>query len=1101
MTAAKAKRRKATAAPPTAPATSGLLAVRILDWARGSAGLVYVASSERRADEIGRVLRGLAPEAEILVFPPWDCLPYDRASPSREIMGRRTAVLRRLAEGAGAPILVTTPDALVQRVPPREVWADASYAFRTGDRLDMAALESFCRRAGYTIDHRVDEAGEIAIRGQVVDIFPAGAAAPYRLEHAEETITAIRCYDAVSQRTLQEVETLVLAPASELVLPESDEEPVERLAGIEHALPDFYPRLETVLDYLPGATVVLAPGAEDRHQGNLEQIAEAYEARTTMRAERAANGGRPALTPDRLYLTETEWAAQLDAHPTIRLEEPPADAAGETVPRFAAESAPNRAFAAYLRESLDAGRRVALAAGTERDLRAMSRRAGLDEQPESAAGWDAVLAAPPGALLSLSLDLDAGFVDEEAGVAVIAAADLLGRRAQAAETAAQPLALGEAEFRLGDAVIHIDHGMGVLKGLESGPAGDVVRLEYAGNTNRMVPVEEIDRIWRYGSEAESVTLDRLEGEAWPKRRAKVEAEIRETATRLAELARERAETEAPKLVPPRRAYERFAARFPFSETPDQLRAIEDTLRDLASGRPMDRLVCGDVGFGKTEVALRAAAAAALAGKQVAVVAPTTVLVRQHVQTFTRRFVDMGVTVAHLSRLVKPGEAKAVKAGLKDGSIQLVIGTHALAAKGIEFADLGLVIIDEEQRFGTAHKAKLRDLARSAHVLTLTATPIPRTLQAAMVGLQDLSIIATPPARRRPIRTFVMPFDGATAREALLREKRRGGQSFFVCPRIEIIEPMAARLRDLAPELDTVVAHGKMPAAEIDEAMVAFAEGEGDVLLATNIIESGLDVPRANTMLIWRADRFGLSQLHQLRGRVGRGRMRGIAYLLTDPEAKIAEATAKRLQTLEALDRLGAGFAISARDLDLRGAGDLIGEEQAGHVKLIGVGLYQHLLERALLVAKGEALDDDWTPELKFGAAGAIPEAYVPEQEVRLNLYARLAKLQEPREIDALRDEIEDRFGPLPDELEQLVGMARLRPLCRRLGVARIEAGPQAIALTFRPGAGDEDSVKAAVASSDGMVEWKADRLIARRSSGDVAERQRLAADLLERLRG
>jgi transcription-repair coupling factor (superfamily II helicase) len=995
--------------------------------------------------------------------------------------------------------VVTTPDALVQRVPPREVWAGASLAFKIGDRLDLADLESFCRKAGYRIDDRVDEAGEIAIRGQVVDIFPAGAAVPFRLEHPEGTITGIRCYDPVTQRTLRETDSLVLAPASELVLTDGGEDPVERTAGIEHVLPDFYTHLESLPDYLPQAVIYLAPGVKDRHRDNVEQIAEAYEARTTLRAERAASAGRPALPPERLYLTDAEWSALFEAHRTISLEEASGRATGEAVQRFAAESAPNRAFAAFIRDGMKRGRRIVLAAGAERDLRTLVRRAAQNIQPQPAADWDAVLAAPSGALLTLPLALDAGFIDQSAGVAVVAAADLLGRRTQAADAdAPQPLAVGDVEFRLGDAVIHIDHGMAVLRGLEGGAAGDVVRLEYAGNTNRMIPVEEIDRIWRYGSEAESVSLDRLEGEAWPKRRAKVEAEIRETAGRLAELVREREATEAPKLVPPRRAYERFIARFPFSETPDQLRAIDDTLRDLASGRPMDRLVCGDVGFGKTEVALRAAVAAALAGKQVALVAPTTVLVRQHVRTFTRRFADMGIEVSHLSRLVKPAEAKAVKAGLKDGSIRMVIGTHALAAKGVGFADLGLVIIDEEQRFGTADKAKLRALARHLHVLTLTATPIPRTLQAAMVGLQDLSIIATPPVRRRPIRTFLASFDSAMVREALLREKRRGGQSFFVCPRIEDIEPMRARVRDLAPELEVVVAHGKMPAEQIDEAMVGFADGQGDVLLSTNIIESGLDVPQANTMLIWRADRFGLAQLHQLRGRVGRGRMRGIAYFLTDPESRIGEATTKRLQTLEALDRLGAGFAISARDLDMRGAGDLMGEEQAGHVKLIGLGLYQHLLERALRAAKGESLDDDWSPELKFGTAGSIPENYVPEQDVRLNLYARLARLQEPRDIDALRDEIEDRFGALPEEVEQLIGLARLRPLCRRLGVARIEAGPQAIALSFRPGRGENRGIMEALQGFR-ELQWKGDRLIAKQSSQSVAERQRLAAELLEGL--
>ncbi|MDQ4137112.1 MAG: DEAD/DEAH box helicase, partial [Pseudomonadota bacterium] len=438
-------------------------------------------------------------------------------------------------------------------------------------------------------------------------------------------------------------------------------------------------------------------------------------------------------------------------------------------------------------------------------------------------------------------------------------------------------------------------------------------------------------------------------------------------------------------------------------------------------------------------------------------------------------------------------------GLADGSIRVVIGTHALAGKTVRFKDLGLVVIDEEQRFGLAHKRALRDLARDVHVLTLTATPIPRTLQAAMLGLQDLSVIATPPAQRRPIRTVVAPFDEATVRQALVRERRRGGQSFVVCPRVEDIEPMAKRLAALVPELEVLVAHGKMPAGEIDDVMVRFADGVGDVLLATNIIESGLDVPRANTMLVWRADRFGLAQLHQLRGRVGRGRVRGICYLLTDPEATIAAATRKRLETLESLDRLGAGFAVSARDLDARGAGDLFGEDQAGHVKLIGMGLYRHLLERALKVARGEPPPEEWSPEFNIGLAGRIPDDYVPEAEVRISLYARLANLADENELDALSDEIEDRFGPQPAPVRELFVLTRLKHLCRRLGVSRVDAGPQAIALTFRSDATADPGIQRLIEASGGRLDWRGERLVYARETGTAKEREVVTIKLIEKV--
>jgi transcription-repair coupling factor (superfamily II helicase) len=446
--------------------------------------------------------------------------------------------------------------------------------------------------------------------------------------------------------------------------------------------------------------------------------------------------------------------------------------------------------------------------------------------------------------------------------------------------------------------------------------------------------------------------------------------------------------------------------------------------------------------------------------------------------------------------VTPSEARVVKKGLADGSIRIVVGTHALAAKGVAFKDLGLVIIDEEQRFGAAHKSKLRAMASRGHVLTLTATPIPRTLQSALVGLQQLSIIATPPARRQPIRTFLTEFDPATARQALMRERRRRGQSFVVCSRVEDIEPMREQLAKIVPELRILVAHGQMPPAETDDVMVRFADGEGDILLATNIIESGLDVPRANTMLVWRADRFGLSQLHQLRGRVGRGRIRGTTYLLTEPGQQLPKATEKRLRTLEALDRLGAGFAISAQDLDQRGAGALLGEEQAGHIKLIGAELYQHLLKRAL---RGESYADDWTPELNIGLIGSIPAEYVHEPEVRINLYARIARMDTSESIDDLEEEIEDRFGSIPEALGNLLRLTDMRQICRRLGVARIDAGPQAIALSFRPAAAEKLSVQDVIAESQGTLRWSGERLILDVAEDQAGERERHILDLLAQL--
>ncbi|MDB5446491.1 MAG: hypothetical protein JWQ97_1808, partial [Phenylobacterium sp.] len=909
--------------------------------AAGKDGLVHVASSERRADEIGRALRQFAPDVEVLVLPPWDCLPYDRASPSRECMGRRMAVLARLSEAAEGPrVLVASAEALLQKVPPAKAFRSAFLEVTSGKPLKREVLEAFARTTGYLFDDRIDEPGEIAILGEVADVFPAGAEAPVRISfEAGDRVGEIKRYDPLSQRTEAPLSAVRLGPASELIL--GPDAKVEREPGLEHRAPEIYGRMETVLQRMPHARLAEDPRARPRAAELGEQIQEAYEAR---RALGEVETGLPP--PERLYLTAGALAAELDRR---RAASPPA-AEVRQIPNFALERNPGRAFCDFVAAHLDAGRRVVLT-GLAHELRSLVRaaRRGLEKSPEPVEDWSAATGARPGALLALQADVDAGFEDRATDLVLVCAADVLGGRVAARQAQGAPALLADPDLRVGDVVLHEDHGLGVLTALErvevDGVVRDALRLEYHGGASVLAPVEEFGRVWRYGADAEAVTLDRLNTDAWKTRRAELSREIDRTAEHLVALARARAETSGAVLEPPKAAYARFAARFPFPETPDQSAAIEAVLQDLASGRVMNRLVCGDVGFGKTEVALRAAAAAALCGQQVAVVAPTTVLARQHDETFRRRFAGTGVEVGHLSRLATSAEAKATKAALAEGKLGVVVGTHALAAADVAFQDLGLLIIDEEQRFGAKLKAQLADLAPAAHRLTLTATPIPRTLQLAMVGVEDVSVIATPPARRRPIRTFLAPYDAATVRTALLRERRRGGQSFVVTPRIEDIGSLSDELTRLVPELTVRIAHGGLSPEAVDEAMVAFAGGDGDVLLATNIIESGLDVPRANTMLVWRAELFGLAQLHQLRGRVGRGRTQGVAYLLTDPERTVPEATRARLSTLVAFDRLGSGLEISARDLEIRGAGDLIGEEQAGHVKLIGTALYQKLLTR------------------------------------------------------------------------------------------------------------------------------------------------------------
>ncbi|MBV9537642.1 MAG: DEAD/DEAH box helicase, partial [Acidisphaera sp.] len=832
--------------------------------------------------------------------------------------------------------------------------------------------------------------------------------------------------DPLTQRSGATLPQLVLGPASELVFAE----PRPRTPGLEHFLPAELPGLVGVLDLLPDAPLWLDPGAEEVLADRLALIAEARATRVLLNPD-AEHG----LPPDGLYLDESAWRAASAGRQTLSLQHRDVD----ELPAFAAERDAEDACAAFVGRERDRGRTVGLAG--RRLVRAMAER--LPRPPAPVGGWRAMRTAPAGTVAALPADLDGGFVDPAA--VIVAAADVWGPRS-APSGGSWPA----PTLRPGDAVVDLEHGLAALRGLETvttedGP-GDCLALGFAGEKRLLVPIGEAARIWRYGADATGVSLDHVGGEAWAARRAEIEAEIGETARGLVARAGERAARTAPIFRPPASRMRRFAAGFPHPPTADQRAAIDAVLQDLASGRPADRLVCGDVGFGKTEVALRAAAAAALCGAQVAVVAPTTVLARQHAETFAGRFARLGIAVGALSRLTPAAEARRVRAGLADGSVAIAIGTQALAGRDVRFRNLGLVVIDEEHRFGARQKAMLGRLREGVHVLTLTATPIPRTLQGALGGLQELSVLATPPLRRQPVRTVATPLDPAAVRAALLRERRRGGQSFAVCPRVQDLAAVRALLGELLPDLGILEAHGELPPDDLDRALLRFARGDGDVLLATDIVEAGLDIPRANTMLVWDADRFGLSQLHQLRGRVGRGAARGMAWLFTDPVRKLTPAAQRRLHALETLDRPGAGFAIAARDLDLRGAGDLLGEAQKGHLRAIGMELYQHLLVRAMRAAEGRDPGEDWTPDMALGVPPHIPPDYVPEEALRLSLHMRLVRGEN---AGALAEELEDRFGPLPPEVQATLMVARLRRACRRLGVARLDGGPHGIAARMR----------------------------------------------------
>ncbi|OYX49945.1 MAG: DEAD/DEAH box helicase [Alphaproteobacteria bacterium 32-64-14] len=1037
----------------------GVAATRIAE-ALNKKNVLAIISSDYRARDIYLALQGAAPKAEIVFFGPSDALPGDTQPPTPANTGVRLAALRRARALAKAKakrvICVTTAEAASELLPKPATLDGSLTRFTVGGKIETEAFRTVVRSIGYYEDDRVDEPAEFAMRGRVIDIFPANADNPVRLELADGVVRRIREFDSVSQRGVRDLPFIDLGSA---------------------AWPVLLGRTNALFDYFPDAVIALDPGAATERARFLSLAADA--------------AGGKKTTANQTVVAPAAWDAAIKKRTILDLSA----ADGERTIRFSANVDPLKAMNIEIAAAFKEKARVVIA-GSDHDLRFIKKRLPrkLAQGARPIPGWNE---ADSGWLNRVKLlDMRLPLSWREPKRLVISAREVIGSNAGLAAAAGDSgehlLEIGDV--CIGDVVIHEDHGLAVIAGL-SRPSGasavvEAIELEYGGGARRLVPVEEADRIWRYGADRSAVTLDGLDGVSWRKRRLIIDKAMTETAAEMTRLAKENAKRKGMKIDPDPAAYSEFVTGFPFSETPDQTRAIQAVRDDLASGKPMDRLVIGDVGYGKTEVALRAAALAALAGTQVVISAPTTVLVRQHYETFKARFERTGLKVASLSRLSDTADRKRVKAGLADGSISVVVGTGAVAAEKVEYANLALVVIDEEQRFGAADKAKLRDLAGpSGHLLSLTATPIPRTLQNALLGLKQMSVIATPPARRQPIRTLAGTFDEHQVKTALLREKDRGGQSFVVVPRIQDLDGIEATLNRLVPELSLLKAHGEMAAADIDSAMVRFAGGLGDVLLATNIIEAGLDVPRANTMVVWRADRFGLAQLHQLRGRVGRGNRRGHILLATEPGATLTEATKKRLRTLESLDRLGAGFAISARDLDIRGAGDLVGDAQSGHMKLIGIDLYQHLLERAVREAQGESIER-WAPVINVGLSGRIPPDWIPEADTRLSLYLRLARLTSRAELDAFEDELIDRFGKEPEEAATLLRIANTRVLLRDANIAKLDAGPNAIAFTPRV-----EPTKKAIAET-GVVA-KNDRLILQESIATPEARLERAEGILK----
>ena len=1075
---------------------SGFLPWLAADLSRAAHGsskggrAVIIASDEAAMRALAETVPLFAPEVEALTFPAWDCLPYDRTSPALRVMAERLATLNALQEKAKGPqLLVATENAATQRLLTPFRVRQLTQRIEGGARIDRGRLIVQLNSLGYERVESVAEHGEYAVRGSLIDLFPAGETHALRLDFFGDEIESLRRFDPADQRSTDRAKAFTLMPASEALL---DEETIKRfrsryretfgatatgdplyeaisdgrrMSGMEHWLPLFEERLTTLFDHLGETDLILRDAGVDQALGARREAIDDYFAnrRKTMTSE--AGSYRP-LEPDALYLSADEWETAIADRPIHLTSQFPEPEGARTVSfdvEPARDFAPERtrqenvyeAVANHVATLRKAGKKIVLASyttGARERLAGLVHDHGLKSQ-KLVDSWQEALGSKTQPAMMV-LPLDHGFTGPE--VAVLTEQDMLGdrlvrrrRKRKAAAAFLEEL----ATLSPGDLVVHADHGIGRYEGLTSIPVAkaphDCVALEYAGGDKLYVPVENIELLTRYGSESEGVALDRLGGEGWQRRKSRMKERIREIASELIKTAAIRA-TRPGVVAEPDSAFPQFVDRFPYEETDDQDRAIEEVLADLEAGKPMDRLVCGDVGFGKTEVALRAAFVMAMSGRQVAVIGPTTLLARQHYRNFVERLEGFPIKVGRLSRLVPATEAKKTKEGLENGQVDIVIGTHALLAKGIKFKRLGLVIVDEEQHFGVVHKERLKALKGDVHVLTLTATPIPRTLQMAMSGLRDLSVIQTPPVDRLAVRTYVSPWDPVVVREALLREHYRGGQSFFVVPRIADLTDVEEWLREEVPEIKAVTAHGQMSPTEVEERMSAFYDRKYDVLLSTTIVESGLDIPSANTLIVHRADRFGLAQLYQLRGRVGRAKVRAYAYLTTPADRSITEAAQKRLQVLANLDSLGAGFQLASHDLDIRGAGNLLGDEQSGHIKEVGFELYQSMLEDAIVEQKagGIARREEFTPQINVDVPILIPEDYVPDLDLRMGLYRRLGELDDKQGVESFAAELIDRFGPLPSETQNLLKIVETKLNSKKAMIAKLDVGPRGALVTF-----------------------------------------------------
>jgi len=1072
-------------------------------------GILYIARDDKRMEHVSSALSYFAPDINIIKIPAWDCLPYDRVSPTIHTANQRTEALCELTtlKSKKNSIVITTVNSVIQRIPPKKVLSELTFTAKPGDKIEREELIKHLIRSGYVRSPNANEAGEFAVRGSIVDILPSGSEEGIRLDFFGEDLETIRSFDPLTQISGKKRKSIRLMPASEVIIDDGSirtfrdsyrklfgttagDDPLydaisdgRHYAGMEHWMPLFYDEVETLFDYLSGSAVVFDHLVQEAEDERYELISDYYDARKTSQKNKFGEGSSYHPIPaDYLYLDKEEFESRLSNHKVIKVNQfkvPESDDVQQmpfkAVDNFSVLSKTRNINTFELMKDYFYGSNdnsnfnksptrlkkkkivTCFSQGSLERMKNMLKE--HDFHVVTMEKWADIKNVKGKSIGLTILDIEKGFESDE--FILISEPDLLGERMgsrRATRKKSEEYITEASSISEGELVVHKEHGLGRFEVLEtivvSGEKHDCLRVIYYGGDKLYVPVENIDCLTRYGSDSETVQLDKLGGTAWQARKAKMKNRIKLIADDLIKVAAQRELKTAPYMTPMEGAYDEFCARFPYSETEDQLRCIEDVAKDLASGKPMDRLICGDVGFGKTEVALRAAFIAASDDdhKQVAIIAPTTLLCRQHAKTFKERFAGFPFEVKDLSRLTVAKEAKETKKGLAEGKVDIVVGTHTLISKNIKFKNLGLVIIDEEQQFGVVQKERFKQLRSDIHILSLSATPIPRTLQMSLSGIKDLSIIATPPVDRLAIRSFTMPYDPVVIRNAILREHYRGGSTFFVVPRIKDLAKVEEQLTDLVPEVKVAKAHGQMTPAELDNTMNDFYDGKYDVLLSTNIIGSGIDLPTANTIIIYKADMFGLSQLYQMRGRVGRSKTRAYAYF-TIPQRRIPSKTAlKRLEVIQNIDSLGAGFSVASHDMDIRGFGNMLGDEQSGNVKEVGIELYQEMLkeavENAKAVANQEPENESWSPSINLGISVLIPDDYVLDIELRLGLYKRIANMSTEEDLEEIAVEMIDRFGRLPVEVENLLDVMKIKQQCLKAGVSKIDAGPKGIILSF-----------------------------------------------------